>query len=63
MMPRSGISHYDLRRLSGAFNEVADLGVAQDYRINEWLKKEIAFTQPGPSEPVGRADEAEAIET
>lgn len=32
----------DLQRLSRAFNVAGDLRVTQDYRINEWLKAQIA---------------------
>ncbi len=35
------LRHEDLCRLSRAFNEVANLHVAQDTRINEWLKTQI----------------------
>ena len=38
------ISHDDVCALSRAFNGVANLGVAQDQRINEWLKKLITIS-------------------
>lgn len=34
--------HADLCRLSRVFNVSADLSDPQDYRINEWLKSQIA---------------------
>jgi hypothetical protein len=37
-----GLAHDDLARLSRAFNEVANLAVPQDSRINEWLKQRLA---------------------
>jgi hypothetical protein len=36
------LSYLDLRRLSQAFNRDANLDEPGDYRINEWLKQEIA---------------------
>ena len=36
------LSYLDLRRLSQAFNRDASLAEPGDYRINEWLKQEIA---------------------
>lgn len=36
------LSHEDMCRLSRLFNERADLSGQQDYRINEWLKEQIA---------------------
>ena len=40
-LPSSRLPHDDLCRLSRMFNEGADLSVARDRRINEWLKKLI----------------------
>lgn len=42
------MTHEDFCRLSRAFNEVANLGLTQDYRINEWLKRQIAAAQASP---------------
>lgn len=42
--PPWALSHENACRLSRAFNEVANLRVTQDYRINEWLKKLIEQT-------------------
>ena len=36
------ISHVDLCRLSQVFNRIARLDTLQDYRINEWLKEQLA---------------------
>src|ERR1700704_6037388 len=36
------LSYLDLCRLSQAFNRDANLAEPGDYRINEWLKQEIA---------------------
>ena len=44
-VPTSKLSHLDACRLSRLFNNVANLGNAQDYRINDWLKTIIAGSQ------------------
>ena len=36
------LSYLDLCRLSQAFNRDANLAEPGDYKINEWLKQEIA---------------------
>jgi hypothetical protein len=44
---RTFLSHDDLCYLSRLFNGVAHLGKDRDYRINEWLKRQIATTASG----------------
>lgn len=59
------LSHEDMCRLSRLFNERADLSGQQDYRINEWLKEQIAKAySPAPvPRPQGGEDVVErAIE-
>lgn len=41
-MPPGALYRDDFQRLSRAFNVAGDLRVTQDYRINEWLKGQIA---------------------
>lgn len=56
--PPAALTHDDVCRLSRAFNMVAAINDAQDYRINEWLKVRIAearldgeITKPSKPKP------------
>lgn len=41
MKTDEALSHADWCRLSRGFNDTANLGNTQDFRINEWLKRNI----------------------
>jgi len=46
------VSYDDICKLSRSFNENCNLQTAQDQRINEWLKEQIALAlSSAPSAP------------
>lgn len=57
-VPPWALSYEDFCELSRLFNQTAGLKISQHYRINEWLKREIAAAlEPKPA--IAPCDDAE----